>query len=327
MKSVVKLISSKAFLIWLIGGWILYYVTYAVWGKEAFAGFVYSIEKNPVFQGIYVLFLLSLVSNIVRSSIGRAEKGVVHLITWVVLPSGMFLFLCGFFLSASSRDVAQLLAGDGDNIKPKWLARPYAVKKIVPSLKEETLDIETDKGIFTREPKIILTRDGKDFEVGAYPPKNIDGTYFHILNFGVAPGVRLMDKTGNVLKEGYMALRVLPPGTEDSFEMPPYPYKVSIRFAPERVIEKGGSSFNVYSLKSPSFHTTVYKGQDMLFEGNSKGGVKFNDLTLAFFEPTYWVILDISKDHGVRVIIAGILLITIGVPLRLFGMALSLRRA
>lgn len=325
LRKMINLLSSKVFLIWLIAIWVVSYVSYAVWSKEAFAFFMIGLRKNPAIQIPYAVFLLSLLLNIIRGSVSRFKKrGLFYLSLWIILPAGIFVFLAGYFISGTLRQSQWLLIGEGDIVKPAWSDKGYAVRKIIPSLKEETLNTEMEAGIFAYEPKVILSSREKDFEVGAFPPKKIDGTYYHILNFGLAPSVRLSDKKG-LLNEGYTALRILPPPSEDSFEMPAYPYRFSIRLAPERILKKGDLTAKLYSLKSPSYEVVVYKGQDIIFEGSSKEGINFDGLTLTFFDLTYWVLLDIVKNPGIIAIIVGLFLISFGIPLRVIGFVVRVR--
>ncbi|MDP2167753.1 MAG: hypothetical protein Q8J64_05400 [Thermodesulfovibrionales bacterium] len=327
MRRLIDILSSRALFIWLITGWTVYYVTNAVWSKEAFAGFIEALGKNPLVQAPYVIFLLSFLLNIIRVFKERAKKRLVNLLIWMVLPSGIFMFFTGYFLSSTLRHYEQALVGEGEAVSPKWLERKYSVRKMIPSLKNETLETgQAESSIFSFEPKVVLSREGRDFEVGVFPPRNIDGTYYHILNFGLAPGVRLSNSAG-VVKEGYLALRILPPGAEDGFELEPYPYRFSLRIAPERVMEKGGVTARVYSLKSPSYNIVILKGDETVFEGGSKEGINFEGFSLSFFEPTYWALLEVVKDPGMPVIIAGLALIALGIPLRLLGLLIRVIRA
>ena len=328
MKKLFSIISSKAFLIWLIAGWTVYYVTNAVWSEEAFAGFIGGLSKNPLLQIPYVAFLLSLALNIVRAARERLKKGFLALALWIVLPLGAFMFFGGYFLSAALRSQAQLLVGEGDTVT-EGLGSPsgelYA-KRISPSLKDEFLDtgeadtsaVESEGSVFAYEPKITLSDRSRDYEVGVFPARRVKGTYYHILNFGLAPGIRLLDAGGEVLKEGYLALRILPPGAEDSFELAPY--RVVVRLSPERVMEKGDAQAKVFSLRSPSYRAEVYRGDERVFEGDSRVGITFDGKRLEFTEPAYWVFLEVVKDPGVPFILSGLALLLLGailLPLRL----------
>jgi|Deesub1362A_J573_1020465.scaffolds.fasta_scaffold00013_223 hypothetical protein len=316
IRAFIRIVSSKEFLLWLIGGWIVYYVTLAVWSKEAFATFVVSLDNNLLVQVLFIVFLLSAVLNLIRAGVSRYKRGRWAVAFWVLLPLGVFVFMLGFFISVNFRQMEQSLVGEGDIVKTRWQEKVYTVRQIESALKEELFYIDSDTGIFQYEPRIVLD-DGKErFEVGVFPPKKIHGTYYHILNFGLAPGVRL-SQGEKVLSEGYMALRILPPGAEDSFEIPFYPYRFSVRIVPEKTVEKGTVKAKTYNLKSPLYEVTVRKGEDILFAGVSTDGVEFDGFTLSFFEPTYWVLLETAKNPGLAVMVSGIFLIAAGVPLRM----------
>lgn len=323
--------SSREFLIWLIGGWLVYYVTTAIWSQEAFAHFISDLGSRRALQVPYVVFLFGLLLNIIRGvGLSVRRRGYVSAFFKVFLPVGILVFLTGFFMSATMRQSSQLLTGEGDQIKPAWVKRGYFLKEIKPALKDETLDTEGELGrVFTHEPQVVLERQGREFNVGVFPPVNIEGTYYHILNFGIAPGVVLrkedtVDKKGRPVKgelvdEGYMALRILPPGAQDKFRFQDQPYDFSLSIAPGKVVKKGPASVNVYSLKDPLYNVRVYRAGREIFSGNSRDGITFDGLTLTFFKPTYWLILDIARDPGYPVLLAGMLLLALGLPLRLLG--------
>ena len=74
MKGLYGILSSKAFLLWMIGGWILYYVISAIWLREAFGAFVAGIRENLFMQIPFVLFLLSGYLNLIRDKGCFSEK-------------------------------------------------------------------------------------------------------------------------------------------------------------------------------------------------------------------------------------------------------------
>lgn len=325
MKTVIGYMSSKSALIWLVTGWVFYYVTSAVWTEEAFATFITQLGKNPLVQAGYVLFLICLALNIMRSFRSRLQNGAVSAGAWVVLPAGILIFLSGYFMSSAFRQWDYVIAGEGGAIRPAWSKTDYSVVDMVSPLKDEALDTG-DGSFFSMEPKVTVT-DGKiKVTVGVFPPKKISGTYFHILNFGLAPGIRLLDDKGEVEAEGYMALKLLPPGAEDKFELPPLPYKFAIRLAPSRVIEKGGTVGKIFSLKSPDYEAVVFRGKEVVFEGNSKEGIIFDGRRLEFTEPSHWAYLEVVKDPGAAVIVWGLWIIAIGICLRIIALTVKVIR-
>jgi hypothetical protein len=314
IKKFFQILSSKAFLFWMIGGWIIYYVISAIWMREAFAHFVNDIKNNILIQIPFVLFLLSGYLNLIRSSLDVFKKNKIQFFAWLLLPLGMLVFLTGFFISINTRQFSTQLVGEGDVVRLPWDTKRYRVLKIKPGLKNRFLDIDP-VGFFEYEPKLILS-DGSlsYFEIGAFPPTKIDNTYYHILNFGLAPGIRLFEGK-SLREEGYMALKILVPGSSDYFDITPYPYRFSISMEPEKTIQKGDAMISVFNLEDPIYRVRVFKGEELIAEGVSREGIHFDDFTLNFFKPTFWVLLEAVKDPALPVTHAGIVLITIGIPL------------
>lgn len=322
IKATAGLLSSSAFLIWLTGGWIVFYVFSSIWMKDAFAYFVEALKESYLIQVPFLLFLLSGWLNLVRASCFLFPKGKRRFIVWVMLPLGMILFFTGFFISITTRQFEWLMVGLEHVVQPKWGRESYKVVDFQSGMKERFLDMdlgtETGKGIFSFEPKIkFVDRNSRSFEAGAFPPVKFDETYFHILNFGLAPGVRFLEN-GIVKDEGYMPLRIINPGSADSFEIKPYPYKFLVSLEPERIIRKGKTEAGEYNIRVPKYKVRVFEGDKVIAEAVSKEGIQFKNLNLTFFDPTFWIQLEIARDYGYPGILAGIFLIAIGIPLYLF---------
>jgi hypothetical protein len=325
IKTLIAALSSRAFLLWMIGGWVVYYVFSAIWVDEAFGSFAVGIATDPLVQFPFALFLVSGYMNLVRASKEVLKSGRLQFAAWVVMPIGVLLFLTGFFISLYSREAGQRIIGEGDIIKPPWVTETYHVKDIAPGLKKSLLDIESDKGIFLHEPTMTLVdRNSNSHVVGAFPPTKIDGTYYHILNFGIAPGIMLY-KDDSVRFKGYMPLKVLMPGSSDYFEIGSYPYRFLVSLQPENVARRRDGSALRYDLKAPVYNMQVFRDEKIIAEGNSREGILFDDYTVKFTDHTYWVMLEAAKTPGMPVLIAGILLIVIGVPLWLLRTILQFR--
>lgn len=312
LKRVFDIVSSKALLIWLIAGWTLYYVTSAVWSKEAFANFIGGLADNPALQVPYIIFLLSLALNILRVGREKLRAGVFGFALWLLLPLGAFLFFSGYFVSSFARNYEWLLVTEGNDIGPKWQTEKLLAKKLRIPFKEEFMTVEeSESPVFSFEPKVILTDMTKDYTVGVYPPRRIKGTYYHILNFGFAPGVRLISPDGNIVEEGYLALKILPPGREDKFEI--QHYRFAVRLAPDRIVRRGDTEAKIFSLKAPSYRVKVYKADEMIFEGDSREGISFDGFRLEFIDLSYWAYMEAVKDPGVPLIVGGLVFLCLGV--------------
>jgi hypothetical protein len=161
-----------------------------------------------------------------------------------------------------------------------------------------------------------MDSSSRTYEIGAFPPDKIDDTYYHILKFGLAPGVSLLER-GQVRDESYVVLRILEPGSSDYFEIPSYPYRFLVSMAPERTFQKGKLEASQFNPMKPLYKVRVFKGDREIADGISTEGIFFDDFSLRFFKPKFWMHLEAVKDPGIQVIRLGILLIVIGLPLSL----------
>ncbi len=310
-----RLLSSRAFLFWAMGCWILYYVISAIWLKEAFGAFVGGLRENLFMQVPYILFLVSACLNIMRASFDVFRKSRAGLVFWLVLPLGLVLFFTGFFMSTTMRESGQRFVGEGDLFRPPWSSQEYRITDIEPGLKDTLSSSEIYTGIFAHEPKLrVMDNLSQVSEIGAFPPSQLGSTYYHILNFGIAPGVILSDGK-KILSQGYMVLRIITPGSSDVFEIAPYPYRFVASMEPETTVQGGQDTVSQFRLKQPRFHVRVFSGEQVIAEGDPDRGIEVDNLKLTFFSPTYWVLLEAVKDPGIAVMHAGVVMLTIGLPM------------
>ena len=123
-----------------------------------------------------------------------------------------------------------------------------------------------------------------------------------------------------------MILRIITPGSSDVFEIPPYPFRFIVSMELEKTIQQAQTATARFNLKAPSFHVRVFRGEQVVAEGNPAEGVKIDNLTLYFFKPTYWVQLEAVKDPGVSFMHIGVILITFGIPLSLLLLGVNIFR-
>ncbi len=300
----------------------MYYVSLAIWMDEAFAFFVSGVEKTSLIQALFILFLVSGYLNLIRGIKVRFSGNKIGFVAWLMLSAGAMLYLTGFFLSINVRQFDSRLAGEGDVIRPSWSSENYRVVDLSPGIKSQYKKSGQD-GLLDHEPEITLI-DGLDkaYRVGAYPPVKIGRTYFHILNYGIAPGVELFEN-GRLIQSGYMALRLLPPGRSDYFDIMPYPYRFLVSLAPET--DHGGTAqAPVFNLENPRYSTRVFSGEKVIAEGDSGEALSFDRFALGYFRHTYWVQLEAAKDPGIPIIKYGIFLIVFGMPVYLLRLVIAL---
>ncbi|KKK99785.1 hypothetical protein LCGC14_2629270, partial [marine sediment metagenome] len=97
----VQAVFSPRGLFWLIWLWVLYYVTAAVWGDEAFGRFVMAHRTNPLVLFMSIITVAVIAVILVRYAInGFRARGFKKFALWLVLPLGAFFYLAGFVASA-----------------------------------------------------------------------------------------------------------------------------------------------------------------------------------------------------------------------------------
>jgi hypothetical protein len=319
--SILRKAFSPATMFWLMAAWVFLYTTLAIWSQEAFGKYMERLPEDPFLQAPFVIFIIVALVNYIHYAVSRLRDSWLSSPLWLLAPTGALLFLVGFYISAVFSDSGRIFVGTDSIVQPPWQSGRYVVSKIDTGLKDEIIDMGEGGGlIFRLSPRLYLEGGGGSHEVGVFPPTRVGNTYYHILDFGLAPGVRI-SRDGRVLTEGPVIQKILPPGIRDSFELSPYPYRFAIRMLPEREITKGREKLGVFNLQSPRYSVVIEKGQEIVFEGDSSGPIEVDGLSIDFYGPDYWFWLEGARNPGYMVLAAGIFLLAAGVPLLLTTMA------
>ena len=324
----IKRLLAPGFMRALLLLWVFLYVGLALWVKDSFSIFVYQLGHNPLVQVPFVLFTMLVAYHTWRGFWGRIRgEGVLKACLWVVLPLGVLLYLAGFFLNATIRQQGEIFVGLTDRVLPPWEQKSLLVAGIraeVAGQWEEGIAAEQPQALFNMEPQLIMkTSEGRELEVGVFPPRKIGQTYYHILDFGLAPGVLLKDAEGRVLMNKNVILKVFPPGGSDTFEVKGTDYRITLSIAPERELKKGTETARIYRPLEAHYRVLVERGERTVYEGETRGEVmEFEGLTLRLFKPGYWVRLEAASTPGYGIFVAGMVLALIGLPLMLVRMAL-----
>ncbi len=320
------MITSKVFMLWMTGCGLIYYVLSAIWVKEAFGTFVMQLRDNVFMQVFFILFLICGYGNFMRASISVFKRNKLRFCAWILLAGGVLLFVSGFFMSASMRESGQLIVGEGNLVNPPWSSNSYIITSIDPGLKDRFSNTDIHQSIFAYQPAITLEEKASGSHiVGAFPPARLGDTFYHILNFGIAPEIELL-RNGQSQRKGFMPLRILVPGSIDFFELTPLPYRFLVTIEPEKTVQKGRSFVSEFNFKKPLFGVTVYKGERIIAEGTSESDIRFDGFSLRFGGSTFWAQLEAVKDMGVNFIHVGIVLIIIGIPIYLLVLIMGLFR-
>lgn len=324
-----RFLGSKTLTIWLAGFFVLYYLSVAVWAKEAFASFVAGLKHNVLIQACHLL-LLANVSIRSVNVLAALRRERVTLALRLPLYAGMVLFLFSFFMSLNMREDRQILVGEGDVVELPWEGGLFRVESVDPAIERRALRTD-DAKIFDYEPGVtLIDGSGTRHHIGAFPPQRVRSSYMHVLNFGIGPGVTLR-RGREIVAQGFMALRLTPFGRVDSFELPPAPYTFYLSILPNRTITKGRETGRDYDLTKPLYRVEVTKGDVKIAEAVTDDLIAFEGgMSLSFFTPSDWVVLEAASDPALPFFAASLVLLVVGAvlyPLSLFGSASGVRKA
>ena len=141
----------------------------------------------------------------------------------------------------------------------------------------------------------------------------------------LAPSLIVSGPGGEVLQQGLLPLKLLPPGATDDFDIEGLPYVFSIRILPNEVMERGKEKIKTYHMKKPLYGLRIVKGDTTVFDGDSSGPIKFDGYSLSFEEPSYWVQIEAARDPGLPLLELGIFLIFAGIITTIILAAIRLR--
>lgn len=310
-RRVMAFLGSATLAVWLVGSFILYYLTMAVWSTEAFSKYVAQLSKSNFLRAAYVLFMVNTALLTFRS-LGRSGWLSARTLLRVPLAAGWIILLASFFLSVNVREFRWIMIGKGDIINLSWERERYRVAHIEPALRKKILRGPTS-AIFDAEPGIVLEdRYGGRYVIGAFPPRTVGASKMHVLNYGIGPGVEVLDR-GKTVYRGYVGLRLIPFGSEDTFKIDPYPYTFKLSILPSTVIKRRSETADSYDLERPVYRVTVSIGDQEVACGETGDGLFFNDgMTIRFHPPDDWVVLEAAYDPFMQWLALGIGLCVLG---------------
>ncbi|KKK76068.1 hypothetical protein LCGC14_2867430, partial [marine sediment metagenome] len=219
--------------------------------------------------------------------------------------------------SAGFGQVRHFMLQEGQEFSTSWDNtdnRPYRVEAIDADIVANYFEAEERIGLLRSEPHATFSYGDSRHSTGAFPPTSFNGAWFHLLDFGIAPGFELFERGRSVLK-GNVNMKLLPPGQEDSLDIEGLPYRIFIRLAPERIVEEMGQKQKVYDLVSPKYFIRVEHAGETVFDGDSTGWIVFGEFALKVHPHVKWVWLEVKQGIGIPLVWAGFILMGLGLPL------------
>ncbi len=144
-------------------------------------------------------------------------------------------------------------------------------------------------------------KEQRRIELSLYAvPTIAGGMALRIDGFGYSPRYVLSDASGQVIDSAFVFMHLFPPGSEDSFSlMSPHVY--SLRYYP----------FGRVDSRDPLFHLRIVRNKDVVFLGDVKlqQDAHFDNAAFAIDEVRKWTRLSLTRDCGLPVVAAGLVLI------------------
>jgi hypothetical protein len=315
LRSLWSFVASKALTVWLVGLFLLYYLTMAVWSEEAFGTYISHLSSNNLFRAFYLLFLLNITVRTIRSFHALRQRRVAIMLR-LPLIAGVVLLLAAVFGSVNMRSLLwSQPVGEGDPLIIPWEKTSYRIRSVVPAVKKRSLRTEAS-AIFDYEPGATIVDDsGREHSIGAFPPSKMGTTYLHVLQFGIGPGFEVR-RGKELITRGFVALRLTPFGVVDQFELEGLPYRFYVSIMPNRVVKRGRESANEYDLERTRYRVEAVRGDAVVARAETEGEFPVEGgITLRFLPPADWIIVQAVHDPFLPWIALGLALILCGLPL------------
>ena len=320
-----SLLGSRALTVWLFSLFILYYLSIAVWSKEAFGTFTANLAQKSLFKAAYSLFFVNVALRSIQA-LKTYWPDRKRFYLRLPLLAGVVLFLAAFFMSLNVRQTTWLIVGEGDRVSLPWESSSFLIEKVESALEKRAL-VQQDSKVFQFEPVITVgTAEGKSYRIGAFPAVGVGSSYLHILNFGIGPNVEIR-KNGRVFSRAEYALRIVPFGDTDFFEVPGLPYKFYLTIVPNRVIKKGRETARDYDMSKPRYQIAVLKGDKTIAKGEADDQFAFDgSMTMIFHAPADWVFLEAVYDPFRLPFLIALLLVSLGLVFFIISMIIPMIR-
>lgn len=306
--------------VWLGGGFIVYYLTVAVWSTEAFGHFIQGISSNNAMRLWYVLFTLNVLLRSIDAGKALWSKDRRRLFLRMPLYGGIVLFLVSSFMGVNvKKHLWHEPVGKGDVVRIPWSGEIFQVAAIKSAYAKKKFGVN-DAILFDYEPGVTLVDEKSSvYNVGAFPVSKVHSLYMHVLRFGISPGMELR-QDGKVVAAQNIPLQLTPFGNTDSFHISDLPYDFKLTVVPNRYSTQGKESVPEYIVEKPAYRIEIQKGDQALRSVETDTGVRIDDsITISFTQPTEWVILEIVQDPFYPFFLLSLFLLCCGVVLYPFS--------
>ena len=140
-----------------------------------------------------------------------------------------------------------------------------------------------------------------------------------VQKIGISPLFIIKGPTGRQIDAAYVSLNVLG-GEEDTFQFDTdRRFSFNVKFFPDYVKENGYETTRSIEMKNPAIRLVVGKDNKIMYQGTIREGEKatMGNFTVSFEDIRYWVEFLVVREFGKFPLIAGFIIASIGLIMRL----------
>lgn len=275
---------------------------------------------------ISLLFLANIITSLWTRHYAHAGNILFHA-SFVIIAVGILLSLLYRFEGQAVLTEGGVLWGEkidyiDTNIKKdfdRFAPRvSFKLDKITPEYWGERLHF-TRLDALVRYPAETLENKGILRLNGGL---KINGARIRHTGFGFAPEVLLFDMKSGAISRQVAVINIFPPGREDYLEIKTGfgIYKMYVQIIADPVRGKDRVYNRSMNLVDPIFKVRVTWLDQTVYEGMLKKGenIRLGDTNISFSGVKYWLAIEVVKDPGEMIVIAGLVAMALGLAMRLF---------
>jgi cytochrome c biogenesis protein ResB len=150
-----------------------------------------------------------------------------------------------------------------------------------------------------------------------------------VQKIGISPLFIIKGPRGKQIDAAYVSLNVLG-GEEDTFQFDTdRRYSFNVKFFPDYVKENGYETTRSVEMKNPAIRLIAGKDNNIIYNGTIREGenAQIGNFTISFEDIRYWVEFLVVREYGKIPLIAGFIIASIGLIMRLVFYQKRLRLA
>lgn len=248
---------------------------------------------------------------------------------------GILVFACGLILHANASSTVSFTAIEGQSLAagldPSASAEAAAAARLVETYVLSSVDPEyyRDYLLFSRLDATIERADGTERGLALADPLWLDPlTLLCIEDYGLAPQLEVSNSQSSIEESATVAMKLLPPGKEDSVTLPSSDVVLDVRVYPDYGVRNGKAVSLSYNLRDPKMLVSVASvGDAPSVLGRGLIGVgQYMDAgpnRVGLLGMSRYGTFRVMRSPGIPVVAAGLLLMCLGLLVRFGGRRLD----